>query len=65
MTELATYRRTGWTVQYWPQIGSTNDAALAAGQQGAAEGLLVLADEQTAGAGGWRGGGSRRRGRVS
>ncbi|HNT76312.1 MAG TPA: biotin--[acetyl-CoA-carboxylase] ligase [Anaerolineae bacterium] len=51
MTELATYRRTDWTVQYWPQIGSTNDAALAAGQQGAAEGLLVLADEQTAGRG--------------
>lgn len=51
MTVLAGYRRDGWTVQYWPQVGSTNDVALAAGQQGAAENFLVLTDEQTAGRG--------------
>lgn len=51
MTGLAAYRRAGWTVRYLPQVGSTNDVALAAGCQGAADKLLVLADAQTAGRG--------------
>lgn len=55
MSELSTYRRTtgllGTQVQYWPRIGSTNDVLLRLGEQGAQEGMLVIADEQTAGRG--------------
>ncbi len=37
--------------RYYPRVGSTNDAAWAWIEQGAAEGCLVVADEQTAGRG--------------
>ena len=38
-------------VRYYPQISSTNDAALAWAAEGAADLALVIADEQTAGRG--------------
>ncbi len=47
---LAT-RRLGRTVLFYESIGSTNDVARAQAVAGAAEGLLVVADEQTAGRG--------------
>ena len=53
--ELAGYVRTaGWLgrdLRHYPSVGSTNDIALAAAAEGAAEGLVVLAEEQTAGRG--------------
>lgn len=55
MSELSAYRRSdgvlGAQVYYYPQLGSTNDLLLQWGEQGAAEGTLILADEQTAGRG--------------
>lgn len=55
MSELSTFRRTtgllGTRVQYWPRIDSTNNVLLELGEQGAQEGMLVIADEQTAGRG--------------
>ncbi len=49
--DLAHYARPGWTVRYLPRIGSTNDVAMVAGQQGAPAQLVVLANEQTSGRG--------------
>jgi BirA family biotin operon repressor/biotin-[acetyl-CoA-carboxylase] ligase len=46
-----TTRRLGRPALYFPRIGSTNDVAHERATAGAAEGLLVLADEQTAGRG--------------
>ena len=46
-----TTRRLGRPALCFPQIGSTNDVAHERAAAGAAEGLLVLADEQTAGRG--------------
>ena len=46
-----TTRRLGWPVLYFPRTGSTNDVAHERAAAGAAEGLLVIADEQTAGRG--------------
>ena len=46
-----TTRRLGRPVLYFPRIGSTNDVAHDRAAAGAAEGLLVIADEQTAGRG--------------
>jgi BirA family biotin operon repressor/biotin-[acetyl-CoA-carboxylase] ligase len=51
---IARARRTarlGRPVIYFGRVGSTNDVALQQGATGAAEGLLVVADEQTAGRG--------------
>lgn len=52
---LASYTRsTGWlgqTVHYAQRVGSTNDLALAAGREGAAAGIVVIAEEQTKGRG--------------
>ena len=39
----------GW--RYFPEVGSTNDLALAWAQNGAEDGALILADRQTAGRG--------------
>ena len=39
----------GW--RYFPEVGSTNDLALAWAQDGAEDGALILADRQTAGRG--------------
>ncbi len=47
---LTTYRL-GRPVLYFPTIGSTNDVAHAKAAEGAPDGLLVIADEQTAGRG--------------
>jgi BirA family biotin operon repressor/biotin-[acetyl-CoA-carboxylase] ligase len=41
----------GAVVQYEPVVGSTLDLARAAGRDGAAHGLVIIADEQTAGRG--------------
>ncbi len=41
----------GRSLEYYPQIGSTNDRVRELARAGAAEGLLVVADEQTAGRG--------------
>ena len=46
-----TTRRLGRPTRFFPSIGSTNDVARGLAATGAAEGLLVLADEQTAGRG--------------
>jgi BirA family biotin operon repressor/biotin-[acetyl-CoA-carboxylase] ligase len=46
-----TTRRLGRAVLYYGSVGSTNDLAREAAAAGAAEGLLVIADEQTAGRG--------------
>ncbi len=43
--------RIGRPTRYHAQTGSTNDLAHAAARAGAAEGLVILADEQTAGRG--------------
>ena len=51
ITAALTTRRLGRPTLYFPQIGSTNDVAHERAVAGAAEGLLVLADEQTAGRG--------------
>ncbi len=47
---LAT-RFVGQTVYYWPAIGSTNDELKRLADEGAPEGTLAIADEQTAGRG--------------
>jgi len=44
-------RRLGRPATYYPRIGSTNDAARQLAEDGAPEGALVIADEQTAGRG--------------
>lgn len=41
----------GRELEVYPEIGSTNDAVMAAGQQGRAEGFAVVADRQGAGRG--------------
>lgn len=46
-----TTRRIGRPTRHYAQTGSTNDLAHAAARGGAAEGLVILADEQTAGRG--------------
>lgn len=46
-----TTARFGRAAEFYPSLGSTNDLASALARAGAAEGLLVLADEQTAGRG--------------
>ncbi|MGQ9491003.1 MAG: biotin--[acetyl-CoA-carboxylase] ligase [Anaerolineae bacterium] len=46
-----TTRRLGRPALYFPTLGSTNDVAHAEAAAGAADGLLVIADEQTAGRG--------------
>ena len=46
-----TTRRLGRPVLYFPRTGSTNDVAHERAAAGAAEGLLVIADEQTVGRG--------------
>jgi BirA family transcriptional regulator, biotin operon repressor / biotin---[acetyl-CoA-carboxylase] ligase len=55
MNELAGYVRAGgWLgrdARHYSSVGSTNDVALAAAAEGAAEGLVVLAEVQTAGRG--------------
>lgn len=52
---LATYRRTsgrfGRELRYYRETGSTNDVALTAARAGTPEGLVVVADRQTAGRG--------------
>lgn len=48
---LHTFTQAGWRVRHWERVGSTNDLARAAGLAGEAEGLVVLAEEQTAGRG--------------
>jgi BirA family biotin operon repressor/biotin-[acetyl-CoA-carboxylase] ligase len=50
MTALTT-RRLGRPTLFFPRVGSTNDVVHEFAAAGAAEGLLVLADEQTAGRG--------------
>ena len=44
-------RRLGWPFLYYARVSSTQDVVAAAAAEGAAEGLLVLAEEQTAGRG--------------
>jgi BirA family transcriptional regulator, biotin operon repressor / biotin---[acetyl-CoA-carboxylase] ligase len=44
-------RQIGRVLEVLPEIGSTNDRAMAAGQGGAAEGLCVVANRQMAGRG--------------
>jgi BirA family biotin operon repressor/biotin-[acetyl-CoA-carboxylase] ligase len=41
----------GRTIEYYPQAGSTNDLARRQARAGNREGLIILADEQTAGRG--------------
>jgi BirA family biotin operon repressor/biotin-[acetyl-CoA-carboxylase] ligase len=48
---LRDYRREGWDIRYLERVDSTNTALLAAGRQGADEGLVYVVDEQTAGRG--------------
>ena len=40
----------GCQIEHYPQVASTNDIALARGKTGAAEGTLIIAEHQTAGA---------------
>jgi len=54
LVALSHYHRPGWLghqVLFRDQVGSTNDLALEMAQDGAREGLVVLAEEQTAGRG--------------
>ncbi len=44
-------RRLGRELRYYPQIGSTNDVAVQLAAEGAPEGLVVVAEQQTAGRG--------------
>jgi BirA family biotin operon repressor/biotin-[acetyl-CoA-carboxylase] ligase len=44
-------RRLGWPVIFFERVGSTNDVAHQQALSGSPEGLLVVADEQTAGRG--------------
>lgn len=46
-----TTRRLGWPARFFPIIGSTNEVAHTEAANGAADGLLVITDEQTAGRG--------------
>ncbi|HOU15352.1 MAG TPA: biotin--[acetyl-CoA-carboxylase] ligase [Anaerolineae bacterium] len=48
---LHDYHREGWDICYFERLDSTNTALLDAGRQGALEGLVYIADEQTAGRG--------------
>jgi BirA family biotin operon repressor/biotin-[acetyl-CoA-carboxylase] ligase len=48
---LRDYRREGWDIRYFERVDSTNTVLLEAGRQGAAEGLVYVTDEQTAGRG--------------
>lgn len=53
---MAVWERVGaipWVrdLQVYPEVGSTNDVARALGEMGAPEGVIVLADAQTAGRG--------------
>ena len=51
---LQCYHREGWLgadFRYMQRVTSTNDLVLDAGQQGAPEGLVIVAEEQTAGRG--------------
>lgn len=48
---LRDYHREGWDIRYLERVDSTNTVLLEAGRQGAAEGLVYVADEQTAGRG--------------
>jgi BirA family biotin operon repressor/biotin-[acetyl-CoA-carboxylase] ligase len=48
-------RFVGQTVYYWPAVGSTNDELKRLADEGAPEGTLAIADEQTAGRGRLRG----------
>ncbi|MBN2005927.1 MAG: biotin--[acetyl-CoA-carboxylase] ligase [Anaerolineae bacterium] len=50
-SDLKYYVRPGWTVHYLPRTESTNNVAVAAGQQGTPGKLLVITDEQTSGRG--------------
>ena len=52
--EVASRMKTTWIgrdVRYLPSVGSTNTVAKQLGEEGASEGVLVIADEQTAGKG--------------
>ncbi|MGC9395763.1 MAG: biotin--[acetyl-CoA-carboxylase] ligase [Anaerolineae bacterium] len=51
MTLLRSYHRESWDVRHFERVDSTNTALLEAGRQGAAEGLVYVTDEQTAGRG--------------
>jgi BirA family transcriptional regulator, biotin operon repressor / biotin---[acetyl-CoA-carboxylase] ligase len=51
ITASLTARRLGRPTLFFPRIGSTNDVAHEFAAAGTAEGVLVLADEQTAGRG--------------
>ncbi|MBN2391209.1 MAG: biotin--[acetyl-CoA-carboxylase] ligase [Anaerolineae bacterium] len=51
MPRLADYHREGWDIRYTERVDSTNTALLEAGRQDAAEGLVYVTDEQTAGRG--------------
>ena len=51
ISRTLTTRRLGRPARYFPAIGSTNDVAHAEARAGAADGLLVIADAQTAGRG--------------
>ena len=51
ITAALTTRRLGRPTRFFPRIGSTNDVVHELAVAGATEGLLVLADEQTAGRG--------------
>jgi BirA family biotin operon repressor/biotin-[acetyl-CoA-carboxylase] ligase len=46
-------RRLGTTIHHFLKTGSTNDAARQLAEQGAPEGTLVLAEEQTLGEDAW------------
>ena len=52
--EIAPFLNTKWLgqeQQFWPEVGSTNDIAKKAGDETAVNGLVVFADQQTAGRG--------------
>lgn len=51
ITAALTTRRLGRPVHYFATIGSTNDVAHQLARDGAADGTLIIADEQTAGRG--------------
>lgn len=51
IAQVLTTRRLGRPTLYFPTVGSTNDVAHEEARAGAADGLLVIADAQTAGRG--------------
>lgn len=51
LARVSTALPTGWAIDYYASVGSTMDVARAAAAAGANEGLVVLAEEQTAGRG--------------